>query len=75
MSDTPTLLAQAQQRMAESLAQLPEGKRGAIVGVATTEGARIAVVTKIGQDWALEGFVSKPYEGKVEAGCSVLHTW
>ncbi len=75
MSDTPTLLAQAQQHMAESLAQLPAHKRGAIVGVATTEGARIAVVTKIGQDWQLEGFVSKPWSGDVSAGVTVIGSW
>ena len=40
---TPTLLAQAQQKLAESLAQLPEGKRGALVAVVTTEGIKAAI--------------------------------
>ena len=73
---TPTILAQAQQRLAESLAQLPEGRRGAIAAVATTEGIKAAIVAKVNEDWQIEAFASKPWPGgEIEAGAAILWSW
>ena len=73
---TPTLLAQAQQKLAESLAQLPEGKRWALVAVATTEGIKAAIVARVNQDWQIEAFAQKPWTGgAIEAGATLLYSW
>ena len=72
---TPSLLQQAQAQLAESLAAVPEGHRGALAVVVTTEGARVALAGKVGEHWQVEAFAEKPWDGKVRAGGEVLVSW
>ena len=75
MSDTPTILAQAQAALDKSLAQLPEGKRGALAAVVTTDGARVAFVERINSVWSVAMYAAKPWDGPLEAGAVVLGSW
>lgn len=72
---TPTILAQAQKALADSLATLPPDRHGALVAVVTTEGARLAFVDKLNDTWAVSFYASKEWDGPLEAGATILATW
>jgi hypothetical protein len=72
---TPTILAQAQRALADSLAVLPPDRRGALAAVVTTEGARVAFVEKLNDTWAVSAYAAKPWDGPLEAGATILGTW
>lgn len=48
-------LAQVEQQVA---AAVPEGKRAAVIAVATDRGAELVTAAKIGEHWQVEGRLS-----------------
>ena len=57
-------------------AEIPEGKRGAIVGVASTDGGvTIAAAAKLGDDWKLAGDVGRRWDGVVSGRVYVIGSW
>lgn len=64
-----------EQAVTAALKTVPGDKRGALLAVATTEGARAVVAAKLGEDWKLAGWVGKDWQGPVEAGVAVMGTW
>jgi hypothetical protein len=61
--------------IAKAVAALPQGKSGALVGVATTSGVNAAVVAKINDTWTVQAYVGKTWSGPVTGGAQILATW
>jgi len=64
-----------QESIDRALATLAPGSHGAVVAYATTTGANLAVVGKLGQRWSVVGVLSKPYDGKLEGEAAVRFSW
>ena len=58
-----------------ALATLPQGKSGALVGVATTSGVNAAVVARINDTWTVQAWIGKTWTGPVTGGAQILATW
>jgi len=58
-----------------AVAALPQGKSGAIVGVATDAGVNAAVVAKLNETWTVQAWVGKTWGGSVTGGAQILATW
>lgn len=73
----PVFSGGALQRVVEMTIaeQVPEGKRGALVAVATTAGVRVAVAAKIGDHWQVMGTLDKPHDGPLSGAAAVTATW
>lgn len=74
----PSILADAQKRLTESLAFVPPERRGAVVVAATTEGIKAAVVLRADQGfntWKVETWVEKEWKGGVDYGATVVWTF
>jgi len=54
---------------------LPQGKSGALVGVATTSGVNAAVVARINDTWTVMAFIGKTWQGPITGGAQILATW
>jgi hypothetical protein len=54
---------------------LPADRRGAVVAVATNDGVKAAIVARVGDDWQVQGWVEKPWEGSFTYGATVLFTF
>jgi uncharacterized membrane protein YgcG len=55
------LLASAHAQLAQQLAAVPAGKRGAAIAVVETTGAAtVGFATRLGDDWAIGGDVTIP---------------
>jgi hypothetical protein len=52
---------------------LPDGARGALVGIGTTAGGNVAVIAKLPKGWAVEAWIgSKWTDLDIDAGFNVL---
>jgi hypothetical protein len=55
--------------------QIPEGKRGALVGVVNAEGTTFALAARINNAWVLAGDVSRRWDGEVSGRVYVARSW
>lgn len=58
-----------------SLAQIPDGKRGALLVVADEDGVHAMVAAQINGHWKLAVDASKPWQGPVTGLVSIEGTW
>lgn len=58
-----------------AVAQLPDWKRGAVVGVATEAGVNAAVVAKLDHGWTVTSWIGKTWHAPVSEGASVMRSW
>lgn len=56
-------------------AQIPDGKRGAVITNVDANGLQIVTVAKVNDRWKIEAAVSKPWSGDVQIGAAVQFTW
>lgn len=61
--------------IAKAVAALPQGKSGAIVGVATTTGVNAAVIARLDDTWSVQAWVGKDWGKSVTGGAQILATW
>ena len=62
-------------RVHEALAEIPEGKQGALVGIATETGVNLVVAHRAGDRWMVAAWVGKEWSGPTSAGAFVKTTW
>ena len=55
--------------------QIPDGKRGALVAVATTAGVKVAVAAKLGDHWQVVGTLDKPHDGPLIGAAAITASW
>lgn len=73
---TRTPIADAvRQSIADSFKAIPEGKRGALLVIADTNGARAMVAANINGNWKVAAEAAKPWHGPVTATVSVIGSW
>ena len=74
-SGPPTsLLADATHVLAQMTDTLPPGTNGAVIGVATEAGWNAAVVHRVGDSFAVSGWIGKSW-GPVTGGGVVRWSW
>lgn len=62
--------------IADAVAHLPDGKRGALVGLANEHGANAAVVTRLGGVWEVQAWIGKTWKaGPTQYGGSIRASW
>lgn len=54
---------------------VPEGKNGALVAVATTQGIKVAVAARVGNGWEVVGVLEKPHDGPLAGAAQVTKVW
>lgn len=74
-SVTPGIRASIQQAVADVLVAVPDGKRGALVGVVTEDGVKVAVAARLGDVWTVVGMLDKPHDGPVTGSAQVTAAW
>ena len=67
--------AAIQANVASALAALPAGKKGAVLAVGNLDGARLAVVARLGEDWSVVLVAEKPWKGGLAAEAAVQFSW
>ena len=64
------------RKVDEALADIPPGKRGALVAVATEAGVNIAIAHRDpASGWQVAAWVGRNWSGAVSAGAEVKKTW
>lgn len=58
-----------------ALAEIPDGKQGALVGVATESGVNLVVAHRVDDRWTVAAWVGKTWDKPVEAGAYVKASW
>ena len=64
-----------QAELDRSLAALPAGAQGALVGIATAAGVNAAIVTRVGPGWDVAAWIGKSWGEPVVGGALVRKTW
>ncbi len=72
---TPESLQKAVQTALMNDPDLPPGHKGAFVTVATHEGVKAVVATKLNDHWTVTGEVVLPWAGGLNYGATVKATW
>jgi hypothetical protein len=67
--------ASIERHVQRALAEVPAGKNGALVAVATEGGVNLAVAHRAGDDWTVAAWIGKDWRGPVEGGAYVKRTW
>ena len=64
------------QQVHAALAEIPEGKQGALVGIATEHGVNLAVAhrSKDGR-WVTAAWIGKDWQGPIRGGVEVRAVW
>lgn len=57
------------------LATIPANKTGAVLAIADTHGAKLAVAARIGDAWSVVGVLEKPWKGELKAEAAVRFAW
>lgn len=70
-----SLLAEMTKQVKDAVATLPPGSRGALVGVATTKGVNLAVVSKAGNHVSVVGWIGKSWGSAIDGGAAVQVHW
>lgn len=63
------------KHVTDAVKTLPTGTRGALVGVATTAGVNLAVVSKVGTRTEVVGWVGKSWGEPISGGAAVRVSW
>ena len=64
-----------QSAVDQALASLGHKAKGAVIAYADTEGARLAVVGKLGNQWSVVGVLEKPWAGELDGQAAVRFAW
>lgn len=64
-----------QDSVDRALADLPKGKQGAVVAFANLEGAKLAVVARLGERWSVAGVLEQPWHGPLAAEAAAVFSW
>lgn len=67
--------AQAKKLVAESLSEIPDGKRGALLVIADEHGARAHVAARINGDWKVSMAAGREWDGEVTGQVAVVGSW
>ena len=67
--------AAIQKALDSALAEVPEGKQGAVVAYADLDGARLAAAAKLGDHWSVVGVLEHKWNGPLEAAAEVRFVW
>jgi hypothetical protein len=59
----------------QALKLVPTGKSGAVVAYADMQGARLAVMARMGDAWSVVGVLEKPWKGQLAASAAVRFAW
>lgn len=70
-----TLLESISKQVKEAVDTLPPGSNGAIVGVATTTGINLAVVSKLGEHVTIVGWAGRSWGQPMDKGAAVQVYW
>ncbi len=70
-----SLIEAMTKQVTDAVKTLPQGSRGALVGVATTKGVNLAVVSKIGKRTEVVGWVGKSWGEPISGGAAVRVQW
>jgi hypothetical protein len=62
-------------RVHQALAEIPDGKQGAIVGIATEKGVNLVVAHRANDRWMVASWIGKEWGGAVTGGAFVKATW
>ena len=77
MVTPPAFISDSIKRHVDAvLAEIPEGKNGAVVAVATMDGVNFAVAHRnAAKTWEVTVWAGKEWRGGVTAGAQVKHMW
>ncbi len=67
--------AQTKKLIADELAAIPEGKRGALLVIADETGAQVHVAARIGDHWKVAAAGGRRWDGAVEGKVAVIGAW
>ena len=68
--------ASIKRHVEQALAEIPPGKSGAMVAVATTDGVNLVFAHRTATDWEVAAWVGKQWRNKdLLAGVAVKKTW
>lgn len=70
-----SILEAVTKQVHDAMATLPSSGRGAIVGVATTTGVNLAVVSKVGSHIAVTSWIGRSWGSPVSGGAAVQVQW
>jgi hypothetical protein len=71
-----TILESGLRHVRADLEALPPGVQGALVAVATKDGIRAGVVTRLPDGWQVSADLGVVFEGrKLDARATVIKTW
>lgn len=67
--------AAVQAAIDAALAQLPAGKKGAVIAYADGNTVRLAVTARIAEGWSAVGVLAGQYGGKLEGAAAIRFSW
>jgi hypothetical protein len=70
-----SLLDAMTKEVKDAVATLPDGARGALVGVATTKGVNLAVVSKLNGHVDVTAWIGKSWSEPIAGGSAVQIHW
>jgi hypothetical protein len=72
----PDGIADLRKDIETALAQIPEGRSGALLAAATNRGLEGYVATRLNDKWSVSASVAKPWaQGGVQFKVAVMATW
>lgn len=69
------IAAMIKSQVHQVLAEIPDGKNGALVAVGTAEGINLAVAHRTGDHFTVVAWIGKSWTGPLDGGASVRATW
>ena len=69
------IAASIRASVAAALKDVPEGAKGALVGIATEKGVNVAFAMKYAHGWRVETWIGKDWHGPVKGGVVVQKIW
>lgn len=69
------IMAGVNKAISEAVASLPPGKQGGIVAVGNETGVNLAVVQKVGDSFAVTGWIGRSWKGTTVYGAAMQWTW
>ena len=69
------IMAAASKAIADATAQIPPGRTGALVAIGNEAGINLAVVQRIGGDFAVTAWIGRSWKGSLEYGAAAKLTW
>ncbi len=69
----PHLIPDLSKSIQQAVRDLPDGKKGALVVLATPSEINAAIVSKLDHGWSIQAWLK--YNGTVETGATVMKSW